>query len=1015
MSSSSSSGIIRPTFFPDERSSPGDAGRADMAEGEEGRAVEWSSAGGPTGMNQRVDEGGKGKGRAAEASSSGGRTDDQAAGLGIGGSGQGREMSEEALRPLSGPGQRSHPTMSPSTLRVALDDLLTSSPQPTPRPPTSPNGLYTPQEPPQSASGVSSGVSAPFPSTSHPNGRRRPRLFSLGRSSPSHSRTGLLSPQSELDTAPSGAERRGDNAERKHRSLSSLSLASLKAASRRNSAPDPTVDGAATTPSSPISDKFNGKGKLRRLLRLAPASGTFAKLRPLEPRPAFSSVYATPPASPHRSSSRGRSHSAPLLLAHASPFAATAATTPFFTPQTTQGELDHVGSETSSLAGSRFCTAVSSPVSISFPPSPDLAAEAVAAPPPDLFAYYLPYELQLRVMKALLDVHEEDWRREVRARRWKGERARERWNDGKGRGRKDLVRLGRVSQACRQLSLDGQLWETAPASSLIGADALSSEAVLSLMDQSGAYVKTLDAKGMYTSLDWKTLERVVEGARAFQLEGSTNFTTIDLAGCASLTASSITSLLSHSPHLTSLSLFALRMVNSSHMTTLGSTCPRLVSLNVSRCPDVPAPSLLALPYPPKPSSPTGSTATMSSGRGLKVLKAAYLPGMDDETLVALFERHEELEVLDVSFSSQLTDGGFHRITTPPAPAPAAALDGSSARSPTRRRWIRPSQTPSPLITTSSVPPPAPATPEQRIFSNMRHLDLSGCSGLTSLALSHLAGSLPSLEILELSRLTASLRVDEHVARLLLSCPKLRRLDLEDASELGDEVLRALLPATDDDTSPLEHLVINGCATFSDLAISDVVHACTNLRILEADGTAVTDRTSREFVNLSRPRLLVAQASAAERAPHDPLAKVQTPGVLSILDNRLTGRRLSREVGTLIRPRTGQRGWWTRAVGFYHDEDDDDAVEGENNYRGGGGGRDRSWKATHLFECDTERIVVRSFYSSLAVDAANALREAKEGGGAASGALRGRALSDSVVRRGWGDDEDEAGSVGCVVS
>ncbi|GAA5921601.1 hypothetical protein JCM1841_000148 [Sporobolomyces salmonicolor] len=833
---------------------------------------------------------------------------------------------------------------------------------------------------------------------------------------PSSSSSGILHPTFSSDER---SKRSGENAERKRRSLSSLSslsLASLKGSSRRNAAPESKVDGAATTPCSPTSSNFNSRGKLRRLLRLAPASGTFStKSRPLEPRPAFSSVYATPPPSPRRSSSRGRSHSAPLLLAHASPFAANAATTPFFTTQTNQGDFDHPGSETSSLTGSPFCTAISSPVSVSVPPSPALGAEAVAAPPPDLFAHYLPHELQLRVMKAVLDVHEEDWRREVRDRRWKGEKARERWNDGKGRGRKDLVRLGRVSKAWRQLSLDGQLWETAPASSLIGADALSSEAVTRLMDQSGAYVKTLDAKGMHKSLDWKTLERAVEGARAFQLEGSTNFTTIDLAGCTSLTASSVTSLLAHSPHLASLSLYALRMVNSSHMITLGSTCPRLVSLNVARCPHVHAPSLLALPYPPKRSSSAGSTATMRSRRGLKALKAAYLPGMDDDTLVALLERHEELEVLDVTFNSQLTDAAFQRITTPPAPARAAALDdSSSAGSPARRRWIRPSQTPSPLITTSIVPPPAPSPPAQRILSTIRHLNLSGCSGLTSLALSHLAGSLPSLEFLELSRLTSSLRSDDHVARLLLHSPKLRKLDLEDASELGDEVLRALLPTADDDVSPLEHLVINGCTTFSDLAISDVVHACANLRVLEADGTAVTDRTSREFVNLSRPRLLAAQAAAAARAPDNPLAAMQTPGILSILDNRLTGRRLSREVGTLIRPRTGQRGWWTRAVGFYHDEDDEDETEGDN-HDGRGGGRDRPWKATHLSECDPERIAVRSFYSSLAVDAANALREAKAGGAPGGGALRGRALSDSVVRLGWGGDEDEAGSVGCVVS
>jgi len=132
-------------------------------------------------------------------------------------------------------------------------------------------------------------------------------------------------------------------------------------------------------------------------------------------------------------------------------------------------------------------------------------------------------------------------------------------------------------------------------------------------------------------------------------------------------------------------------------------------------------------------------------------------------------------------------------------------------------------------------------------------------------------------------------------------------------------------------------------------------------------------------------------------------------VLSLLDNRLTGRRLHREIGQSVRPRIGYRGYWTgAAVGFYHDPSDEEE-------EGGGGG-----SSGGLSECDESKVVVRSFYSSLAVDAADAVRSLREKrereGIGKEGQRKNRSMSDSQVftTRDSGRRESLGTSTGCSI-
>ena len=378
-----------------------------------------------------------------------------------------------------------------------------------------------------------------------------------------------------------------------------------------------------------------------------------------------------------------------------------------------------------------------------------------------------------------------------------------------------------------------------------------------------------------------------------------------------------------------------------------------------------------------------------SERRLESLKAAALPGMSDDVLLEIFTRNPLLSTLDIGFSPHITDDAFKRISQ--------SLVLPSTPSPTRKPSLLPSQSSQPLFTTSrqsSQSPSSPRTPAQkRSFPSLQHLNLSGCSSLTSLSLSHLTNSLPSLQSLELSRLPPSFDTSHSLSQFLSSClPTLRRLDLEDQSELTDETLLSLVGA-----KQLETLILNSCISLTDQAILGIVRSCEALKVLELDTTEVSDSTAKEFIRLSLER------HQSHPEPQSP----PTPMVLSLLDNRLTGRRLHREINQSIRPRLGYRGFWTgSAVGFYHDPSP------ESEDEGGG-----------LRECEDSKVVVRSFYSSLEVDAANAVRairerrsEREKEKGRDGVQRKGRAMSDSMVYRTNrnGRSESLGSSAGCSI-
>lgn len=209
-------------------------------------------------------------------------------------------------------------------------------------------------------------------------------------------------------------------------------------------------------------------------------------------------------------------------------------------------------------------------------------------------------------------------------------------------------------------------------------------------------------------------------------------------------------------------------------------------------------------------------------------------------------------------------------------------------------------------------------------------------GITDQALESLAHTVPMLETLSLARIGAGLHAGAGLAKLLATTPLIRRLDLEDASALTDAVLSALTPSPTSPRSILEHLSINRCTTLTDPAILSLVTSYTHLRILEADSTSITESTAKAIIKTFRERGF-------------------DNSMLSILDTRLM-RRVGKEVAHEIRPRQGRRGYFARHFRYFDPPSTSQTNTGD------------------LFECDSSRVVVRSFFGSTSVDTAVAMRE-----------------------------------------
>ncbi|PWN48087.1 RNI-like protein, partial [Violaceomyces palustris] len=560
----------------------------------------------------------------------------------------------------------------------------------------------------------------------------------------------------------------------------------------------------------------------------------------------------------------------------------------------------------------------------------------------------LPRELIIRCLELLVLSHVEDHRDGIENGSWRGRKASETRYVGLQAGIRELARLSRVCREWQNYVFDGQLWQTLDAGSF---PEITESALVRIARASGPFVKRLDLRGL-SRLSSSILFAIVDahstpsakedptgddrphlgqGATLSSDRCLTSLIELDLESCSSVSSECLNQVLSRSPNLKKICLRNLTSVTNETCRILGRRAPGIEYIDVSRCPNVDGSGLLQLS--PAKQARHDQTPEEALFSPLKELHAVALKGADAEFMASLGPAFPSLEVLDLSYSSDLTDraiAAFTSIRGDISQEMGAFVELSSQQAgfdgqePIYRRVFR-----------------------------LRKLAFSSCSHLTDRACTYLAHSVPYLEVLELANLGPHLR-DQGLVRLLSTTPSIARLDLEGATEIRDNLISSLTPAggsdqrvnsdcsspyaSDQPGSKLTHLIISSASHVSAAALLLLVQHCPSLVHLEADDTPAGDQLAREFVKLSRQR------KARE-------------AYLSLIDCRGLTRGTCSELNSssAVRPRDGKRGYEFQRFLY------DDAEEAGVTSTSAGG------FAGGLDECNPSRVILKSFWGWQNVD------------------------------------------------
>lgn len=513
-----------------------------------------------------------------------------------------------------------------------------------------------------------------------------------------------------------------------------------------------------------------------------------------------------------------------------------------------------------------------------------------------------------------------------------------------------------MSRSWQALVLDGQLWAKLDLRSF---PKLPTSVIDRLSKTAGAFISAIDFGGHTTLLPatihdlttYISIRPALDSNNAGELAFTpthTQLTSLNLRGCTLLTTHSLHALLIRSPFLQNLCVKGLTAVTNTTCEILASYCPRLVSLDVGRCPNMSADGIQSF---------SSNSLARGEPTKLKVLRMAGLKRISDEMMAALGRAAPLLEVLDLSSARDLHNSSVEAFV-------ACTQEDAS-----KFEIVE-------LSSRDAGRDPMDPSRVWRRVTRLRHLSLSACALLTDHACSHLAFAAPQLEFLELAGIGPELR-DSGVVRLLATTPFIRRVDLEDATDITDDVLVALTPTRDpsepvaNQRSPpppepghaLEHIILSYTDVSND-SLLEVIRKCPRLTVLEADNTRLSGSTLREFVSLAQER------------------KTRDARIVAI-DCRHVSESVVGDLTTHTRPRLGWRSWHARRLAFLDARDEE----------GLGVGQD---------ECDEKRVVVKTFYSWQTVDAVRAAREKRRKAGSR------RALNGSSSSSGGYDAVSASG-------
>ncbi|ORX38984.1 hypothetical protein BD324DRAFT_302513 [Kockovaella imperatae] len=410
---------------------------------------------------------------------------------------------------------------------------------------------------------------------------------------------------------------------------------------------------------------------------------------------------------------------------------------------------------------------------------------AVHQPKIDLFGTRLPRELQLKVLKSLMSSYQG-----CVSGRWEDEDL----------GRRELIRLSRVSKSWQSLCFDGHLWTMCDLNAF--APRLHPNTLSSIISAAGLCIRSLSLKG-FDNLYGPTLINSITRSTLSSLQD------IDLRGCHNLTDHDLCRLIVASPNLTKLNLRGVQATSTAVIRCLARHTRHLSSLDISRCWDVTLCDLAVwLKF-----------MTDEQAAALQVLRVGGIRGYSptaQDFLPLVASRFTNLRVLDLQACTTLSDADFEAFAT--------SLDarGGSCR--------------------------------------LTHLNLSNCTSLSGEVFQHLTNRAPGLTHLELASLPLIFGDVEprHAAlpliNMLRTMPLLQRIDMEGTGISGcinDRVLDALTPPRSHRGEilgrDLTELRLGYAAGVTPEGLIRLVRGCGSLGVLELDNTTANNAVMREFI------------------------------------------------------------------------------------------------------------------------------------------------------------------------
>ncbi|KAH8102388.1 RNI-like protein [Cristinia sonorae] len=553
---------------------------------------------------------------------------------------------------------------------------------------------------------------------------------------------------------------------------------------------------------------------------------------------------------------------------------------------------------------------------------------------PNYFDEVLPHELKVQILAAMIHLHEMDHERRLSSAKWtaiKAASSKNRWV-GRDKGIRELFKLSRVSHSWRSLVFDGQLWTKLDLRSF---PKLPTAVIDRLCQTAGAFISSIDFGG-HASIRPANIHDLMSYISVLSGPGdltpsNTQLTSINLRGCTLLTTHSLHTLLIRSPLLKHLCVRGLSAVTNTTCEILASYCPSITTLDMNRCPNMNAEGVHSF---------ATNFLTRGESTKLTVLRISGAKRFTDEMMAALGRAAPLLEVLDISCARDLHNSAVEAFV--------ACIEGDVDKFETVQLSAR-----------EAGRDPTDTNRVWRRVTRLRHLSMSACPLLTDHACSHLAFAIPKLEFLELAGIGPALGEDG-VVRLLATTPFIRRLDLEDATEISDDVLTALTPTRNaSEPSPnfnsrtpppppepghaLEQIILSYTDITND-SLQTLVRSCPRLSVLEVDNTRLSGSTLRDFVTRARER------------------KALNARIVAI-DCRNVSETLIKDMSSQTRARLGWRAWHARKLSY---------LDARDEVEGGDGGQ--SLLNIGQDECDETRVVVKTFYSWQTVDAVHAARE-----------------------------------------